>query len=329
MANLKEEYTQHILNTAPDMDKLWDRISNEIDRKETADNNEEEHTKKREQIKRSGGYMKVAAAAAAFIVIFAGVNIMNESKKQKDLMNNIPTSRTEKAAAADKADEAAADTEMKKGDNDDLDLEFYINDKTAEEKTEETDDAMEAAMGEEAAEQKIRYDQLAFNETDTVSFKASYIPSGNEYFVEKDVLSQTDCFADVIVIGADLSEDGGAEYSLMVNAVYDRDGSCIMDSGTLFIHSNTPYILQENRQYLLPLKQGASDRQYSIVFENAPQIEFTLDGGAVFQNGWSSLDNNSKALEKDSLNVNDFYFDRMRYLPEFDISMLLTEWKNA
>ncbi len=34
MADLRNEYTQHIRNTAPDMDKLWDRISEEIDKKE-------------------------------------------------------------------------------------------------------------------------------------------------------------------------------------------------------------------------------------------------------------------------------------------------------
>lgn len=33
MANLKEEYTKHIQDTAPDMDKLWSRISEEIDKK--------------------------------------------------------------------------------------------------------------------------------------------------------------------------------------------------------------------------------------------------------------------------------------------------------
>ena len=57
--------------------------------------------------------------------------------------------------------------------------------------------------------------------------------------------------------------------------------------------------------------------------------EITLDGGAVFQNGWSSLDNGSMSLEKESLNVNDFYFDRMKYTPQFDMEQLMTEWKNA
>jgi hypothetical protein len=34
-------------------------------------------------------------------------------------------------------------------------------------------------------------------------------------------------------------------------------------------------------------------------------------------------------LEKDNLNVNDFYFDRMKYVPELDMVSFLDEWKNA
>ena len=72
-----------------------------------------------------------------------------------------------------------------------------------------------------------------------------------------------------------------------------------------------------------------SDGNYGIVFENAPQIELTLDGGMVFQNGWDSLENGSVTLEKKSLNMNDYYFDRMRYSPQYDISQLISEWKKA
>ena len=35
------------------------------------------------------------------------------------------------------------------------------------------------------------------------------------------------------------------------------------------------------------------------------------------------------ALEKDSLSVNDFYFDRMKYTPYLDMDQLITEWKMA
>ena len=76
------------------------------------------------------------------------------------------------------------------------------------------------------------------------------------------------------------------------------------------------------------LKRTGED-SYSIVFENAPQIEITIDGGAVFQNGWKALSNGAEDLEKDNLNVNDYYFDRMKYSPSLDLESFLREWNNA
>ena len=321
MANLREEYTQHIHNTAPDMDKLWNRISDEIDRKETKKQEEQTAEKNREQIKRSGGYMRIAAVAAAFIVVFAGVNIMNESKKTKTARESIPLSRPDRRSEenADNADNTADD------EKDGLD-----NNKGAS-----IGAAEEAAKADDMADtdNSVKYEQLSFNATDTKPFVAAYKPGGDEFFVEDRVLSETDLFVDVMVIGADLSDEGGAEYSLMVNCVYYREDGASEQPGdipsTIKLRSTTPYILQENRQYLIPLKKGAGSGEYSIVFENAPQIELTLDGGAVFQNGWTALDNGSQTLEKESLSVNDFYFDRMKYTPYFDINELITEWNNA
>ena len=317
MADLRNEYTQHIRNTAPDMDKLWNKISEEINKKENTKETETETTNtEREQIKRSGGYTKIVAAAAAFIVIFAGINIISESKKTKTAMNNIPTSRTEKAGASDKTDNAAA-AEDKAGDNTN---EALYDD--AEQATEDTADI----SGQKNHGLTVKYDQLALNETHTISFMADYVPNGDEYFVEKNVLEQTDIFADVIVDDVEFEADSSAVYTLEVVAMYDKNGEIRGENITL--RSSTPYILQQNREYLIPLKINSSG-DYGIVFENAPQIEITLDGGAVFQNGWSSLDNGSMSLEKESLNVNDFYFDRMKYTPQFDMEQLMTEWKNA
>ena len=324
MANLREEYTQHIHNTVPDMDKLWGRISDEIDKRETNDRVEEEAQKNREQIKRSGGYMKITAVAAAFIVIFAGINIVNESNKAQTAKNKIPLTRSEKntddfkdkTSGAKRSDYAEEAQDGFKSDNVEAAQDNYKSDEAAETTAE--------------VESTVKYEQLSFNETDTQPFKADYIPGGNEFFVESDVLSQTDLFVDVMVIGVDLRDDNGADYALLVNNVYYRDESIEpISTETLKIHSSTPYILQENRQYLIPLKKGAESGKYSIVFENAPQIEITLDGGAVFQNGWTALNKDSQTLEKHSLNVNDFYFDRMKYIPYLDINELITEWKNA
>ncbi|SEK18816.1 hypothetical protein [Ruminococcus albus] len=323
MANLKEEYTQHIQDTAPDMDKLWNRISDEIDKKETETKSETTYTENREQIKRSGGYMKIAAVAAAFIVVFAGVNIMNESKKTKAAMDKIPLSRpdrTEETASENKNDEKATTTTGSdnktgiKAEDDQTDGVFPIDGHASM-----TDEAPEAVKT------TVKYNQLRFNSTDTVSYVADYVAKGDEYFVEDKVFKSTDCFADVTVVEADLSSEG-ATYVLQVNSMYDKDGELIVSE--IVLNSSTPYILQENREYLLPLKRTGAD-SYSIVFENAPQIEITIDGGAVFQNGWTALSGGAEDLEKDSLNVNDFYFDRMKYTPSLDLESFLDQWNNA
>ena len=311
MANLKEEYTQHIQDTAPDMDKLWNRISKEIDKKETETKAETTYTENRDQIKRSGGYMKIAAVAAAFIVVFAGVNILNESKKTKTAMDNIPLSRP------DRKDDMSS-----KNKNSDM-TDNKTDNKAINAQSGET---VQNEAAEDAATSTIRYEQLRFNSTDTVAYMADYVPQGDEYFVEDKVFKSTDCFADVTVINAELSAENGATYVLQVNSMYDKDGEYVVSE--IVLNSSTPYILQENREYLLPLKRTGED-SYSIVFENAPQIEITLDGGAVFQNGWTALDSSAQSLEKDSLNINDFYFDRMKYTPELDMESFLEQWNNA
>ncbi|EXM38032.1 hypothetical protein RASY3_17175 [Ruminococcus albus SY3] len=311
MANLKEEYTQHIQDTAPDMDKLWNRISEEIDKKETENKSETTYTENRDQIKRSGGYMKIAAVAAAFIVVFAGVNILNESKKTKTAMDNIPLSRP------DRKDDTSS-----KNKNSDM-TDNKTDNKANNAQSGET---VQNEAAEDAAKSTIRYEQLRFNSTDTVAYMADYVPQGDEYFVEDKVFKSTDCFADVTVINAELSAENGATYVLQVNSMYDKDGEYVVSE--IVLNSSTPYILQENREYLLPLKRTGED-SYSIVFENAPQIEITIDGGAVFQNGWKALSNGAEDLEKDNLNVNDYYFDRMKYSPSLDLESFLREWNNA
>lgn len=284
MANLKNEYTQHIHNTAPDMDKLWNRISAEIDRREAeAEKTETEQKQERKQIKHTSNFMKIAAAAAAFIVVIAGANMLNKTKETK-----VPYEKAASSGTVQADDMEIQDT--------------HKNENT------------------------IKYEQLRFQTTNTAAYMEQYVPAGNEYFVEKDVLEETEFFADVIVESADLSNMSSATYTMKVNAVYYKDIRREIDH--LTIVSSTPYILQANREYLLPLKQ-TTDGNYALVFENAPQIELTLDGGAVFQNGWTVLAEDSQSLEKKSLSANDFFFDRMRYIPELDINRLLEEWGNA
>lgn len=166
------------------------------------------------------------------------------------------------------------------------------------------------------------YEQLSFSHTDTKAYEDSYIPKGDDYFTEDSVLEDTDFFADVTVLSARLDSDS-AHYTLRINSLVSKTGE---ESKTnITIESSTPYIMQENREYFIPLRKENST--YSMAFENAPQIEISLDGDIVFQNGWKSLDDDSGILKDSQKSKNDYFYDRMRYSSKNDLQDLLAKWR--
>lgn len=277
--NFKYEYKQHIRNTAPDMDKLWDRIESEIDNKEKE--RITETTTYVRQIKHS--HRGILTAAAAVLVVIFGAKIISNVSVETDDKNsdesNISISGNEEQ---ENIGSPAVDTD----------------------------------------EIKL-YSSISFSSTDTQAYNANYTASGDEYFVEQKVLQETEYFADVTVQSARLTSHGG-QYVLKVNQTYSYDGEELSISD-ITLKSATPYILQENREYLIPLAKDGDN--WYIVFENAPQIELTLDGGAVFQNGWNSLEERSCAVDKEESGVNDFYYDRMRYCSAQDLQELIDNWR--
>lgn len=283
--NIKDQYIQHIHDTAPDMDKLWNRIESEIDKTENHSAQQPNITYSRTNVKQASTKKSIftaMTAAAAAIVIAVGAVQMSES---------LRTGKENSAANFDGSNNRTNTSESIKIDPDEI----------------------------------LNYSSLELSSTSTAAYKENYTADGDEYFVEKNVLEQTDCFADVTVLKADLTAHGG-NYTLRVNELYSKDGNDAQ-TGSFTVKSSTPYIMQENREYLIPLKK--ENGKYYLVFENAPQIEMTLDGGAVFQNGWNSLDENSCSVTKEELGKNDFYYDRMRYCPQEDLTELIESWKNT
>lgn len=282
---IKDQYKQHIHDTAPDMDKLWNRIESEIDKKENVSAQQPNITYSRTNVKQANvkkSIFTAMTAAAAAIVIAVGAVHMSE---------NLRTGKENSAADFDGSNNRTNSSESIKIDPDEI----------------------------------LNYSSLELSSTSTAAYKEDYTAYGDEYFVEKNVLEQTDCFADVTVLKADLTASGG-NYTLRVNELYSKDGHDTQ-TGSFTVKSSTPYIMQENREYFIPLKKESG--KYYLVFENAPQIEITLDGGAVFQNGWNSLDENSCSVNKEELGKNDFYYDRMRYCPQEDLTELIESWKNT
>ena len=124
------------------------------------------------------------------------------------------------------------------------------------------------------------------------------------------------------VLSARLDSDS-AHYTLRINSLVSKTGE---ESKTnITIESSTPYIMQENREYFIPLRK--ENGTYSMAFENAPQIEISLDGDIVFQNGWKSLDDNSGILKDSQKSKNDYFYDRMRYSSKNDLQDLLAKWR--
>ncbi len=179
--------------------------------------------------------------------------------------------------------------------------------------------------GEQKKIAKTSFQSLSLAYSGEKSYK-DYKYSGGDYFVEERVLKETEFFIDCTVTEADKRSDY-CEYTLAVGNVICRGNSEKRISKKIKITSKTPYLMNKGGSYLLPMKQEGSE--YRIVFENAPQIEFTENGEIVFHNGWSSLSEDSAECIYPKEGIDDFYYDRMRIAYTDSIGALIEEWESV
>lgn len=172
----------------------------------------------------------------------------------------------------------------------------------------------------EKAEIKVQELQLA--STDTPDFM-DYTAEGDEYFVSAKVLGDTEFMTDVTVLNVQIDVTY-AVYTLKVNSTDSKSGENIGD--TITIKSSSPYILQKNRRYFIPLKSSADG--YEMVFENAPSIEITLDNKILYPNCWG-LDENAVTVKENQKRKNDYYYDRMVLSNGNILEDLIDEWKQV
>lgn len=168
------------------------------------------------------------------------------------------------------------------------------------------------------------YEALSFDYSDGRIYR-DYSPDGDEYFVQQSVLEETEFFIDCTVTDVKLSSFD-CSYTLEVRNVICKADRDIKISKEIKITSKTPYILNKGGEYLLPMKESGDG--YSIVFENAPQIEFTKNEEIVFHNGWSALSENSAECIFPEGGIDDFYYDRMRIAYTDSINSLIEEWES-
>lgn len=282
---LKKMYISHNEASAPDMDSLWEKIESGLEEK-----SESGISSKPARFARKLRFdLRWAAAAAAVLVLVPSIIISTNNTKSNINMSDSA------------APQAVGDHESNAGGYGGNQLDNNADGMTADEAGGTRTESAAAALAE-----KIYYSDLDLAPSDGFQPELPYAQTaGDDYFVEDRVLAETDIIVDAVVERVYSSGGGTVCYVLSAE---DGDRNPM---GELTVESATPYLLQVSREYILPLK--ATDDGYRLTFENAPQIELTRDGGAVFHNGWQCLSDNSAELIYPQGGIDDFFYDRMRF----------------
>lgn len=275
---LMEKYQGEMSQYAPDMDKMWDRIESGL---------EERFPRAKKIVMHSRKRAAAIWAAAAIILIPMGYQALQFSE------SSIKSNET-----------SVVDQSMDGASNGDR---FDAAEEAAED-CEPSEDGFPAGHLPE----KMDYTELKFPRETAMSNMPDIENECVAYFVESEVLSQTERFVDVKVRSASYNEaENAVEYEL-----YDVLGDTLLNISTAFGNgeNNTlcsnQYVLKIGHEYILPL--GERDGKYYIVFPSAPQTELTEDGYAVFHNGWTSfMENETAYLECPRNGKDDYFYDRM------------------
>ena len=108
----------------------------------------------------------------------------------------------------------------------------------------------------------------------------------------------------------------------MVHLISDSETSL---SEKVTVYSDSPYALRDNREYLLPVSD--SNGMYRVVFDNAPQIEITLDREVVYHNGWQSLAADGSTITSPQVYKDDYFYDPMNITAERSLEKLFESWE--
>lgn len=294
---IEQLYKSHAENTAPDMDALWERIESNLEEKP-----DEAVTSK--PIRRNISLTKKTALAAACIaaLIIVPVAVRNMDISNSDMAADSAPMAEQTMAESPAMDEAAGIAPEENVFEGIFDNKAEQNDAAADEELVEAPAEENTAAG--TGQQTIRYEDLQLNYADA-PLTPSGATNGDDFFVEENVLIETDIIVNAYIDRVYSNGNGEICYEITADNVETGETESICFT------SRTPYVMLEDRCYVLPLK--ADETGYSLVFENAPQIERTLDGGYIFHNGWESLDENALDVIYPQGGVDDFFYDRMKF----------------
>ena len=305
--DFEKDYINITDSSAPDMDKLWEKISSS----ETADTDitpfvsAAEECERSRPVRKNNVFRAFAAAAAVFAAAIFAVSALSDS-------SNIAKSESAPSAAEGYA-----------GGNGCADI-------AMEECEEAGYSYVTAGRGWDYSNyldspEDMSYLSLSLAHTESSIYTAmSRNTDDEEYFVEDRVLSETDLFLDGEIISAEPLGDGGVKYTVkVIHAVADESREF---SETEEIFSNSPYTLRTGREYLLPISE--KNGRYDVIFDNAPQIEFTLDRQLVCHNGWKTLSEQGVYISYPQVYPDDFFYDRMNLAAESSLERLFDRWES-
>ena len=305
---IEELYKSHAENTAPDMDALWEKIESNLEEK-----TDEAVTSK--PIRRNISLTKKTALAAACV---AALIIVPVTVRNMDISNsNIATDSAPMAEAPALDDTSGFASEDKLFDNKAGQDDSVAYEEIIEAPAVEEDVANEETIG--TVHQIVRYEdlQLDYAEAPLTPYGET---KGDDFFVEENVLIETDIIVNAYIDRVYSNGDGAICYEITADNVETGE------TESVYFTSRTPYVMLENRCYVLPLK--ADGKSYRLSFENAPQIERTLDGGLIFHNGWESLDENSSDVIYPQGGMDDFFYDRMKF-SYGNLDSLIQKWHDV
>ncbi|WP_432649901.1 hypothetical protein [Huintestinicola sp.] len=300
--DLEKDYINSVDSSAPDMEKLWEKISasEPQDTDITPFVSAANECRKISPV-RNNTFRAFAAAAAVFIAVICAVSLISD--------NGLAVTKSESAAPSDNGDS----------------FDF------AAEEAEEYE-AVPSVIASKGWEYSDRLDEtenlsyLSLNLADTESgiyTALSRNTDNEEYFVEDKVLSETDFFLDGEVVSEEPVSDGSIKYTVRVIHAVSEDSREFSEMEEVYSYS--PYALRTGREYLLPISE--ENGRYTVIFDNAPQIEFTLDRQLVCHNGWKTLTENGVYLEYPQTYPDDFFYDRMNLAAESSLEDLFDKWE--
>lgn len=281
---LKQIFTEETNAAVPDKEALWTKIDAQLKPKAAP-------------VKRSAvpqlvkitGLAAACAAAALFVpMIFNLVNLVNGNNT---MVNKPDVSSSQSSFSSSRSDNSPS----------------FNTDSNS--------------VGELPSTQLLRYDELSFPSYSQTLLKCSGEPFGDEYFVEQDILAQTDVIIRARINKVYYTDDkSGICYDVTVTEAFSEAEI----SSSLTVVSHSPYPMRRGRDYLLLLNEDNSG--YHTVFDNVPQTEYTADGGMVYFNGWQTLTTDSSRALLYSEQPDAFFYDRMMYSTTGSPSSLIAAW---